>query len=64
MTTLEVHFNYGKCETVDDVTTFWQSENNLHIRTSFDGFNVEHTFSRKVINAVFEVINDERRRII
>ena len=64
MTTLAIHFKSGEHSIVDNVTTYWQSPNYWHVRTLFGNCPEERMYAKKNVIAVFEVINDERRRII
>ena len=55
MTTLEMHFNYGDCDVVENVTTYWQTKTHLHVRTLFGNCPEERMYARKNIIAIFEV---------
>ena len=64
MTTLAIHFRDEPHTIVDNVKAFWKSENYLHVRTLFGNCPEERMYAKNNVIAVFEVINDERRRII
>ena len=64
MTTLAIHFSDRAHQVIENVTTYWQSPNYWHVRTSFGNCPEERQYAKNNVIAVFEVINDERRRII
>ena len=64
MTRLAIHFHDGTSSIVCNVTTYWQNKEYWHVRTLFGNCPEERMYAKKKVIAVFEVINDERRRII
>ena len=64
MTTLAIHFSDRPHQIIDNVTAYWQSKNYWHVRTLFENCPEERMYAKKNVIAVFEVINDEQRRII
>ena len=64
MTTLAIHFNDRAHQVIDNVTAYFYFGNHLHVRTLFGNCPEERMYAKKNVIAVFEVINDERRRII
>lgn len=64
MTTLAIHFRNGEHTIVDNVTAYFLYGEYWHIRTLFGNCPEERMYARKNVIAVFEVLNDERRRII
>ena len=64
MTTLEIHFNHEDCDVIENVTAYWQNREYWHVRTLFGNCPEERMYAKKNVIAVFEVINDEQRRII
>ena len=64
MTTLAIHFSDKPHTIVENVTAYWQNAEYWHVRTSFGNCPEERMYAKKNVIAVFEVINDERRRII
>lgn len=64
MTTLAIHFRNGEHTIVDNVTAYFLFAEYWHVRISFDNCPEERMYAKKNIIAVFEVINDEQRRII
>ena len=61
---LAIHFRDKPHTIVDNVKTFWQSENYLHVRTLFGNCPEERMYARKNIIAIFEVVDDGRNQII
>ena len=64
MTTLAIHFSDRAHTIIENVTAYFYFGNHLHVRTLFGNCPEERQYARKNIIAIFEVINDERRRII
>ena len=64
MTTLAIHFSDRAHQVIDNVTAYFYYKNHLHVRTTFGNCPEERMYAKKNVIAVFEVINDERRRII
>ena len=64
MTTLGIHFSDKPHTIIENVTAYWQNAEYWHVRTSFGNCPEERQYAKNNVIAVFEVINDERRRII
>ena len=64
MTKLALHFDNRAHQVIDNVTAYFYFGNHLHVRTLFGDCPEERMYAKKNVIAVFEVINDERRRII
>lgn len=64
MTTLAIHFSDRAHQVIDNVTAYFYYKNHLHVRTTFGNCPEERMYAKENVIAVFEVINDERRRII
>ena len=64
MTTLAIHFSDRAHQVIDNVTAYFYFGNHLHVRTLFGNCPEERMYAKKNVIAVFEVINDERRKII
>ena len=64
MTTLAIHFSDKPHTIIENVTAYFYFGNHLHVRTSFGNCPEERMYAKNNVIAVFEVINDERRRII
>lgn len=64
MTTLAIHFKNGEHTIVDRVTAYFLFGEYWHVRTSFGNCPEERMYAKKNVIAVFEVLNDEQRRII
>ena len=64
MTRLAIHFSNKAHTIICNVTAFWQSEHYLHVRTFFGNCPEERMYARKNIIAIFEVEDDDKRRII
>ena len=64
MTTLAIHFSDKPYTIVENVTTYWQNEEYLHVRTLFGNCPEERMYARKNIIAIFEVEDDGKRRIL
>ena len=64
MTTLAIHFSDRAHQVIDNVTAYFYFGNHLHVRTLFGDCPEERMYAKKNVIAVFEVINDEQRRII
>ncbi len=61
---LAIHFSDRAHQVIDNVTTYWQNEEYWHVRTLFGNCPEERMYAKKNVIAVFEVLNDEQRRII
>ena len=64
MTTLAIHFSARAHQVIDNVTAYFYFGNHLHVRTLFGNCPEERMYAKKNVIAIFEVINDEQRRII
>ena len=59
-----IHFVDGTHTIVENVTIYWRSVDYWHVRTRFGNCPEERMYAKKNVIAIFEVINDEQRRII
>lgn len=64
MTKLALHFNDRAHQVIDNVTAYFLYGEYWHVRTLFGNCPEERMYARKNVIAVFEVLNDEQRRII
>lgn len=61
---LAIHFSDRAHQVIDNVTNYWQNAEYWHVRTLFGNCPEERMYAKKNVIAVFEVLNDEQRRII
>ena len=64
MTTLAIHFSDRAHTIIENVTAYFLYGEYWHVRTLFGNCPEERQYARKNVIAVFEVLNDEQRRII
>ena len=64
MTTLAIHLNNGKVVEKWHVMTYWLDEKYLNVRVPFGNASETEMYDRKKIIAIFEVYEDDKRRII
>ena len=64
MTKLALHFNDRAHQVIDNVTAYWQNAEYWHVRTLFGNCPEERMYAKNNVIAVFEVINDGKRRIL
>ena len=59
---LAIHFSDRAHTIIENVTTYWQNEEYLHVRTLFGNCPEERQYARKNIIAIFEVEDDGSKR--
>ena len=64
MTTLAIHFRNGEHTIIDNVTAYFLYGEYWHVRTLFGNCPEERQYARKNIIAIFEVEEDDKRRIL
>lgn len=64
MTKLAIHFSDGAHTIIENVTAYFLYGDYWHVRTFLGNCPEERMYARKNVIAVFEVLNDEQRRII
>lgn len=61
---IAIHFHDKAHTIVDNVTTYWKDGGYLYVRTLFGNCPETRMYNKSDIIAIFEVIDDGKRRIL